>query len=122
VGQSAHRTDIVTLVLQSCTVALRVEHGLCSETSVGSSDDSNEVVTMKIVGEAVHIKEEDGPIPISFSSIKVEPEVSPQTFHYYLGLPLVIMMFCLSVCLSAFSHKSAPYGEWNWSVYIFRVC
>jgi hypothetical protein len=100
VGQSVHMTDIVTLVLQSCTVALRVEHGLCSETSVGSSDDSSEVFTIKIVGEAVRIKEEDGPIPISFSSIKVEPEVSPQTFHHYLRLQLVIMTFSLSVCLS----------------------
>jgi hypothetical protein len=88
-------------VLQSCTVALRAEHVLCSETSVQSSDDNNEVITIKIVGEVVHIKEEDEPIAISFSSIKDEPEVSPQTFHQDLVLPSVIMPFCLSVCLSA---------------------
>jgi len=88
VRQIAHMTDKYTLVLQSCTVALRVESGSlrvenvsCSETSVQSSDDSNEVITIKIVGEAVHIKEEVEPIALSFSSIKDEPEVSPQTFH-----------------------------------------
>ena len=70
-------TDTCTSVLQSCTVALRVEHRTCSETNVPSSDDSNEVITIKIVGEIVHIKEEDEPIAISFSSVKEEPEVSP---------------------------------------------
>ena len=49
-----------------------------------SSNDSNEVITIKIVGELVRIKEEDEPTAISFSSIKEEPEVSPQTFHQYL--------------------------------------
>jgi hypothetical protein len=111
-------TDKNTVVLQSCTVALRAEHGLCSETSVQSSDDSNEVIAIKIVGEVVRIKEEDEPIAISFSTIKDEPEVSPQTFHQYLVLPSVIMPFCPS----AFPHKSAPYGKWNWSVCMFRVC
>ena len=77
-------TDKNTLVLQSCTVALRAEHGLCSKTSVQSSDDSNEVIAIKIVGEAVRIKEEVEPIAISFSLIKEEPQVSPQTFHQYL--------------------------------------
>ena len=77
VGQSVHMTDKNMLVLQSCTVALRGEHGLCSETSMQSSNDSNEVITIKIVGEVVHIKEEDEPIAISFSSIKEEPDVSP---------------------------------------------
>ena len=72
------------LVLQSCTVALSAEHGLCSETSVQSSDDSNEGITIEIVEEAVCIKEEYEPIASSFSSIKDEPEVSPQTFHQYL--------------------------------------
>jgi len=94
-------TDKNTLVLQSCTVALSVEHSLCKETSVPSSGDGNEVITLKIVGEVVHIKEEADPIAISFSSIKDEPEVSPQTFHHYLGLPSVIVVFCLS----AFQHK-----------------
>jgi hypothetical protein len=84
VGQSAHMMTDNMLVLQSCTVALSVEDVLCSETSVQSSDDSNEVITIKIVGEAVHIKEEVEPIALSFSSIKEEPEVSPQTFHQYL--------------------------------------
>jgi hypothetical protein len=43
----------------------------------------------------VRIKEEDEPIATSFSSIREETEVSPQTFHWYLGLPSVIMPFCL---------------------------
>ena len=84
VAQIAHMTDKNTLVLQSCTDALRAEHGSYCETSMQSSDDSNEVITIKIVGEAVHIKEEVEPIALSFSSIKDEPEVSPQTFHQYL--------------------------------------
>jgi len=84
VGQSAHMTDKYTLVLQSCTVALRVENGSRRETIVQPSDDSNEVITIKIVEDAVHIKEEVQPIALSFSSIKDEPEVSPQTFHQYL--------------------------------------
>ena len=77
-------TEKYTFVLQSCTVALGAEHGLCRETSVQSSDDRNEVIAIKIVGEAVHIKEEVEPIALSFSSIKDEPEVSPQAFHQYL--------------------------------------
>jgi hypothetical protein len=76
-------------------VAHRVEHGLCSETRAHSSDESNEVITIKIMGEVVLIKQEDEPIAISFSSVKEEPEVSPQTFHQYLGLPSVIMLLCL---------------------------
>jgi hypothetical protein len=70
-------------MLQSCTVAQRVEHGLGGQRSVHSSDDSDEVTTIKIVGEAVHIKEEAEPIAISFSSIKDEREVSPQTFSSF---------------------------------------
>jgi hypothetical protein len=77
-------TDKNMLVLQSCTVALSVKHGLCNETSVLSSGDGNEVITLKIVGEVVQVKEEVDPIALSFSSIKDEPEVSPQTFHHYL--------------------------------------
>jgi hypothetical protein len=80
-------------------VAQRVEHGSCSETNVQSSDES-EVITINIVGEVVRIKEEDEPIAISFSSIKEEPEVCPQAFHQYLGLPSVIMPFCMPACLS----------------------
>ena len=104
-GQSAQMTDNGTLILQSCKVGLRVEHGLCGEPSVQSSGDSNEVIAIKIVGEAVLIKEEVEPIALSFSSIKDEPEVSPQTFHQYLRSPSVIMVVCL--CLSAVPYKSA---------------
>jgi hypothetical protein len=117
VGHSVHVTDKNTLVLQSCTVALSVEHGLCREKSVSSSDDGNDVITLKTVGEFVRIKEEVDPIAILVSSIKDEPEVSPQTCHHYLGLPSVIVPFCLS----AFPHKSGPCGEWKCSVYIYRV-
>jgi hypothetical protein len=48
---------------------------------VQSSDDVNEVISIKIEEVEIHIKEEDEPIALSFSSIKYEPEVSPQTFH-----------------------------------------
>ena len=60
--------DKNTLVLQSCTDAPRVEHDLCNEISVWSSDDNNEV-SIKIEGGVLHIKEEDEPIAVSFSSI-----------------------------------------------------
>jgi len=83
---------------------------------VQSSHDGNTFISIKIEGEEIHIKEEDEHIALSFFSIKDEPEVSPQTFHKYLGLPSVIMPFCLS----AFPSKSAPYGEWKWSVYMNR--
>ena len=83
VGQSAHMTDKNSLVLQSCTDAPRVEHDLCSQTS----DDK--IISIKIEGEEIHLKEEVEP----FSSIKDEPQVSPQTFHWYLGLPSVIVPF-----------------------------
>ena len=99
-----HMTDKNTLVLQSCTDALRVEHGLCSKRSEWSSDDSNEVMSIKIEEEEIRIKEEDEPIAVSFSSIKDEPEVSPQIFHRYLRLPSVIVPF---VCLP-FHIKQLP--------------
>jgi len=112
-----HVTVKNTLVLQSCTDAPRVEHGLCEETSVRSSDDSIEVISINIEGEEIYIKEEAEPIAIS-SSIKDEPEVSTQTFHQYLRLPSVIMSFRLS----SFPHKTALYLEWKWSLYIYSVC
>jgi len=63
---------------------------------VQSCDDSNEVISIKIEEEQeICIRQEDEPIAISFSSIKDEPEVSPQTFHWYLGLPYVIVLFSL---------------------------
>ena len=88
-------TDKNTLVLQSGTDAPRVEHGLCSEPSVRSSDDGIEVISINIEREEIHIKEEVEPIVVS-SSRNNKPEVSPQTFHRYLRLPSVIMPF---VCL-----------------------
>jgi hypothetical protein len=88
--------DKNTLVLQSCIDVPRVGPGLCSETGVRSSDDSIEVISIRIEGEEICIKEEVEPIAILSSSIKDEPEVSPQTFHRYLRLPSVIMPF---ICL-----------------------
>ena len=84
-----------TVVLQSGTDAPRVEHGLCSEPSVWSSDDGIEVISINIEREEICIKEEVEPIAIT-SSIKDEPEVSTQAFLQYLGLPPVITLF---VCL-----------------------
>ena len=89
-------TDKNTLVLQSSTDAPRVEHGLCSDTSVQSSGDGNEVINIKIEGEEICVIEENEPIVMSFSSINDESEVSPQTFHQYLDLTSVIVLFCLS--------------------------
>ena len=82
-----------------------------------SSDDSIEVISINIEGEEIHIKEEAELILLSFSSIKDEPEVSLQTFHWYLGLPSVIMVF---LCLT--SHvKQLPVANGN-GLYIFTVC
>jgi hypothetical protein len=110
-------TDKNTLVLQSCTDAPIVEHGLCSDTSVQSSGDGNDVISIKIEVDEIHIIEEDESMAISFSSINDESEVSQQTFHQYLELPSVIVVFRLS----GFPHKSTPYGERKCSVYIYRV-
>jgi len=110
-------TDKNTLVLQSSADAPRVEHGLCSDISVQSSDDGNEVINIKIEGEEICVKEEDELIVMSFSSRNDESEVSQQTFHQYLDFTSVIVVFCLS----AFPHKSTPYGERKCSIYIYRV-
>jgi hypothetical protein len=90
---------------------------LCSEGGEQSADDSSSVVSFKIEDEDIHVKEEEEPIAL-LSTIKVEPEVSPQTFHQYIGLLTVILPFCLP----AFTHKSAYCGKWKWAVYIYRVC
>jgi hypothetical protein len=91
--------DKNTLVLQSCTDAQSVECGLYSEGGVQSADDSSSVVSFKIEEEEIQIKEEEEPIAIEFPSIKVESEVSPQTFYPYIILPSVILPAFLSACL-----------------------
>jgi hypothetical protein len=106
--------DNKTLVLQGCTDAQSVEYGLCSEGGVQSTDDSSSVVSFKIEEEEIQIKEEEEPNDTLFPSISDEPEVSPQTFHQYIGLLSVIVPFSLP----AFTHKSAHYGKWKWSVCI----
>jgi hypothetical protein len=81
---------------------------------VQSSDDNIEVTSISIEGEEIRIKEEFEPLAISFSSIKDEPAVSPQTFHRYLRLPPVIMPF---VCLP-FHINQLPMVNGN-GLYIF---
>ena len=63
-------TDKNTFVLQSCTDARRVEHGLYNKTSAWSSNDSNEFMSIKIEEEEICIKEEDEPIAVFFFSNK----------------------------------------------------
>jgi hypothetical protein len=101
-------------VLQNCTVRLTAEHGLCNQTTVQSADGSNAVRVITTGEEQIRIKEEEQPIAL-LSSIKDEPEVSPQTFHQYIGLLSVIFPFCLP----AFTHKSAHSVNGN-GLYIFR--
>jgi hypothetical protein len=121
-GLIVQMTDKNTLVLQSCTDVQSVECGLCSEGGVQSADDCSSVVSFKTEEEEIHIKEEEESIaddsssvvsfkieeeeinikeeeePIALlSTIKVEPEVSPQTFIKYIGL-LSNFAF-LSACL-----------------------
>jgi hypothetical protein len=102
------------LVLQICTVALTAKHGLCNQTAVQSADSSNEVSSITTGEAQMRIKEEEDPLAIPISSIKDEPEVSPQTFPQYIGLLSVIVPFFLP----AFTHQSAHCGKWKWSVYI----
>jgi hypothetical protein len=89
---------------------------------VQSSDDSFEDISIKIEKEEIYIKEEVEPIAISFSSIKDKPEVSPQTFLPNLRLLYVIMPSVMSFVCLQFPHKTAPYCEWKWSVYLDSVC
>jgi hypothetical protein len=110
-------TDKNTLVLQSCADAQSVECGLCSEGGVQSADDSSSVVSFKIEEEEIQIKEEEAPIAVLFPSVQDEPDVSPQTFHQYIGLLTVILPFCLP----AFTHKSAHNVNEN-GLCIFRQC
>jgi hypothetical protein len=78
------------------------------------SADSSSVVSFKIEEEEMNIKEEEDPLAIPISSIKDEPEVSPQTFHQYIELLSVILLFCLP----SFTHKSAHNVNGN-GLYIF---
>jgi hypothetical protein len=109
-------TNKNTLVLQSCTDVQGVECGLCSEGGVQSADGSSSVVSFKIEEEEIETKVEEEPIAL-LSSIKDEPEVSPQTFHQYIILLSVILPFSLP----AFTHKSAHNVNGN-GLYIFREC
>ena len=117
--------DKNTVLLQSYTDVQSVECGSSSEGGEEYCDDSSEggeeycgdskgEMSIKIEEEEMQIKEEEEPIAIAFPPIKDEPEVSPQTFHQYIGLLSVIMSFCLP----AFPHKSAHCVVWKLSVYI----
>jgi hypothetical protein len=108
-------TDKNILLLQSCTDVQSVECGLCSEGGVQFADDSSSVVSFKIEEEELQIKEEEDPLAIPISSIKDEPQVSPQTFHQYIGSLSVLLPFCPH----AFTHKSAQNVNGN-GLYIFR--
>jgi hypothetical protein len=79
--------DKNTLVLQSCTDVRSEEYDLCSEGGAQSADDCSSVISFKIEKEEIQIKEEEEPIAL-LSTIKVEPEVSPQTFHQYTDFRL----------------------------------
>jgi hypothetical protein len=62
-------------ILQSCTVSTGVVPGALVETNITSSDEAHEVIRIKVEEDAeVHIKIEEIPEPISFPSIKTEPE------------------------------------------------
>jgi hypothetical protein len=94
---------------------MTAEHSLCNQTAVQSADGSNAVCSVTTEEEQIQTKEEEAPFAIPISSIKDEPEVSPQTFHQYIGLLSVILPFCLP----AFTHKSAHNVNGN-GLYIFR--
>jgi hypothetical protein len=58
-----------SVILQSCTVSPEVLPGSCSETSITSSHNANEVISIKVEEDAdVTIKVEEIP------AIKAEPE------------------------------------------------
>jgi len=54
-----------TVMLQSCTVSLEVVSGSCIETNITSSDDTHDVISIKV---------EEIPEPLLFPAIKAEPE------------------------------------------------
>jgi hypothetical protein len=78
-----------TVILQSCTVSLEGVSSSCSETSITSSDDAHGVIRIKV---------EEVPEPISFPTIKVEPEeVSYLSVCPLLDTsPTSINVFCIS--------------------------
>jgi hypothetical protein len=88
-----------TVILQSCTVSPEYVLGSSGETSITSSDDAHGVISIKV---------EEIPEPISFPTIKAEPEevsylfVCPllDTCHYDLHL---------YIC----SVKQLHYVEWE---------
>jgi hypothetical protein len=78
-----------TVILQSCTVSLEAVPGPSGETGVTSSGDAHEIIRIKV---------EEIPQPISFPTIKVEPEeVSFLPVCQLLGTSLIsINVLCLS--------------------------
>jgi hypothetical protein len=66
-----------TVILQSCTVTLDILPCSCCETSISSSGDAHGVIRIKV---------EEVPEPISFPTIKLEPEeVSYCLCDHYTG-------------------------------------
>jgi hypothetical protein len=64
-----------TVMLQSCTVAVEVVPGSCSQTAVTSSDDTHAVIGINVEEDKdVTVKVEEIPEPVSFPSIKAEPQ------------------------------------------------
>jgi hypothetical protein len=64
-----------TVILQSCRVSLEVVPGACRQTSITSSDDAHEVISIRVEDNSnVNIKLEEICEPISFPAIKSEPE------------------------------------------------
>jgi hypothetical protein len=82
--------------------SLKGESGSCTETCLTSAGDARAVLNIK-VEEDTDIEEEEIPMPV-FCAIKVEQdEVSYvslcpllDTFHHYVELPFLFVIFSLS--------------------------
>jgi hypothetical protein len=72
----------VWCVLQNCVELLRYEPESSTETCLRSAGARNQVAGVKVEeGVAVKVEEED-PEPVSFPTIKTEPEVSDMYVYF----------------------------------------
>jgi hypothetical protein len=67
--------DDDVVILQNCMDSLKVKPNSCSETCATSSNDGNQVTSMK-AERISDIGEGEDPLLIKFPAIKVEHEVS----------------------------------------------
>ena len=68
--------DNDVLILQNCMDLLKVELGSCSDTCLTSSHNENQVIDIKVEEGSVGEREEEDPLPIPFTPMNPEYDVS----------------------------------------------